>query len=103
MAAIQPAPTVKTILTQDSIYNLELLLHWYSEWLHNAEVTEHLMILLATYVTSTPKEAHRKTTSNVIQTVSKLIQLREQLNDVAEHEMPWCWKNGVEGWEKDNK
>ncbi len=99
----QPSQTVKTILTQDSVFNLELFLHWYSGWLHDAEVTKNLMTLLDVYVASSSKEVQGKSIHNVISTVSMLIQLRELLSPIVEAEQPSQWKEAAEGWTKVNK
>jgi len=85
---------VETFLSEKAITHFEYLIHWFWDNLTGYEVIGELMQMLEMYVKTNPGELYRKP-SDIVCTVSKVIQLLEQLNEavIFEDVHNWNWEN----------
>ena len=93
--------TVQTILSEQSVSDFELLLHWFLEELDHEGFTDKIMTMLKVYIVACPKGEHKfRQPEWMTIFVSNLIQLKEQLCDIMNREEPWGWVDTIEGWAK---
>jgi len=90
---------LKTVLSKRGIAHLEYLLHWVWDSFSFNELTDELMELLEVYAKINPGKPYRETWIKV-KTISNIIQLMEQLNEVVEFEDVQSWEDGRSGYVK---
>jgi len=89
----------KTILSERAITHFESLIYWYCDNFTWGTTTHDLMNMLRFYVKANPGEPHSEP-SDMVCTVSRVIQLLEQLNEAIIFEDVESWECGVMGYEK---
>ena len=90
---------VKTVFSERGIMQLEWMVYWFWEKFTGTPITDRLMKMLEVYAKVNPQEQH-KTTADMVEIVSIIIQLCEQLNEIIEFETVQDWEDEVEGWVK---
>lgn len=93
--------TIQTVLSEMAVYHLECILYWCTDEFIFDSLSRDLLQMLKIYVQANPNVflSFRKPTE-MIDRVSMILQLVEQLKEVVEMEKPWKWGEDSKGWIK---
>jgi len=90
---------VKTVLSERGVTHLECVVYWFWNNLTGLSITDKLMKMLMVYAKVNPQVPH-ETTADMVEIISEIIQLHEQLSEIVEFETVWDWKDTYNGWYK---
>ena len=85
-----PRNNVETVFSENTVMQLEYLIHWFWD---NSFVIADLMQMLHLYVKTNPQSYGATSPACMVNLVSNIIQLQEQLNELVHTERIWDWVN----------